>query len=136
MPVFFRVRPIAIAVFEIDPEILDWFAAYFFVYSRVNCVREPRRLVVFTHRLRVTLQTVFQAARVIQHIGQLIRQRQTNRARENDEVGRVFCQRRFGYLAQAPSGICPKQMSSAINRVHWLAPALFARVTRHEFAVR
>ena len=62
------VGPITIAVFEIDPEIFDRLTTYFFVYPRINCVREPRCFVLFTHGRCVIFQTIFQPTRIIQHI--------------------------------------------------------------------
>ena len=40
--ILFSVRPVPVPVLEIDPEILDWFAAQFVRDARPNRIRESR----------------------------------------------------------------------------------------------
>ena len=56
MAVFFRVGPIAVAVFEVDAKVFDRFAPQFFAHAIVNRVGQPGAFVLFARALGLVLQ--------------------------------------------------------------------------------
>ena len=100
MPVFFRIRPVAIAVFKIDAKVLDWFALKFPLHARIICMGQPGGFVLFANRIRICFETMSKARCIVQNVWQLFRPRQTQHAREDHEIRRVFLQGAFGDLSQ------------------------------------
>ncbi len=107
--VFLGVGANAIAVFVVDPVILDRLALQLVADALVHCLGETDVAVV-AHG-------------------------QTDRLGQRARVGRVLVHRTQGDLAELWDGIGGEELGAAIHRVDWLPSTRFSRVAAGEVSV-
>jgi hypothetical protein len=99
----------AIAVFVVDPEILDRFALQLVADALVHCLGEPEVAVVA--------------------------QGHTDRLGQRVGVGRVLVHRTQGELTELWDGIGGEELGAAIHGMNWLPSTRFSRVAAGEVSV-
>ena len=99
----------AIAVFVVDPEILDRFALQFVADALVHCLGEPEVAVVA--------------------------QGQTGRLGQRVGIGRVLVHRAQGELTELWDRIGGEELGAAIHGMNWLPSTRFSRVAAGEVSV-
>ncbi|EXI68770.1 MAG: hypothetical protein AW08_01082 [Candidatus Accumulibacter adjunctus] len=114
------VRPIAVAILEVDAVVLDGLRAQLLEHPVVDGEREPRRLLDLAHLLRAAFQRARQAVDFERVAGQGLGTRQTENAGEDVVVRRIGVEGLERHLAEFAGKASLEQVGAAVYGVNRL----------------
>ena len=134
--VFLLVRPVAIAVLEVDTIVFHRLALQFLAHALVDGVGHPGRFVGEAGGVRILFDDRGQVLDVGLAVGQRGGAGQAQGLGEHDKVGRVHVQVAQGDATQLAGRVCLEQVRTAVDRMNGLPAGRVARIPFLEIFIR